>query len=72
MINEKFINSEIEFDFISIVLCFEVFNKEKVFKNEDKVVEIVLRLKKKFFDIEYLNVKGEVVIISFYCFVLYL
>jgi len=72
VINEKFINSEIELDPISIVSRLEVLNKEKALKNEDKVAETVLRLKKKFPDIEYLNAKGEVVTISLYCSALYL
>lgn len=72
VINEKFINSEIELDPISIVSRLEMLNKEKALKNEDKIAETVLMLKKNFPDIEYLNAKGEVVTISLYCSALYL
>ena len=72
VMNEKFINSEIELDPISIVSRLEMLNKEKPLKNEEKVAKAVLLLKQKFPDIEYLNRKGEVVTIGLYCSALYL
>ena len=59
-------------DPVSIVSRLEHLNKEKPLENEGVVAASVSALNSKFSDIEYLNKKGQVVVISLYCSALYL
>ncbi|MGR3178512.1 MAG: type I-Fv CRISPR-associated protein Cas5fv [Candidatus Anammoxibacter sp.] len=66
------VGKTIHADPLSIISRLEILNKEKTVANEGAVNKAMLELNKHFPDANYLNKKGEVIPIMFYCSSLYL
>ena len=72
IIQNKLVSKTIELNPISIIERLEVLDKEKPVANEGKVFEAKEILNKHFSDAEYLDNKGTIKPIMFYCSGLYL
>lgn len=73
IVDEEYkVNSEIGLDPLSIIATLELLNKQKSVANDGKANRAVEVLKNKFDHINYINKKGEIVVISLYCSALYL
>lgn len=70
--NNSAVTKTIRADPLSIIGRLEVLNKEKAVANEGKVAEVKTVLSKHFPDAEYLDNKGNIKPIMFYCSGLYL
>ncbi|MDQ6990271.1 MAG: type I-Fv CRISPR-associated protein Cas5fv [Mariprofundaceae bacterium] len=72
IIQNNKVESVIQLDPISVITRLELLNKEKAVLHENKVSEALLILNQHFPDANYLNAKGLVMPIMFYCSSLYL
>lgn len=72
IVDDVIVEGSIQLDPLSIISRLEALNKDKPQENEGLVAKAVDALKSLFPDIEYLNNKGQVMIISLYCSALYL
>ena len=72
IINNSLVTKTIQADPLSIIGRLEVLNKEKAVANEGRVSEARDVLKQHFPEAEYLNNKGNIAPIMFYCSALYL
>ncbi|MEY3788883.1 MAG: hypothetical protein RLZ75_3091 [Pseudomonadota bacterium] len=72
IINNSLVTKTIQADPLSIIGRLEVLNKEKAVANEGRVSEARDVLNQHFPEAEYLNNKGNIAPIMFYCSALYL
>lgn len=72
ILSEKTSKSSLELNPLAVIDRLELLNKCKAVLNEDQVNLVLEKLKIHFPEINYLNVKGMIAPISFYCSALYL
>jgi hypothetical protein len=72
IISKNKVTASIDANPVSIIAKLEVLNKEKALVNEGIANEALEILTQTFEGVEYLNKKGDIVLISLYCSALYL